>query len=59
MREKSKLLLKRDQKYCQVSVCGSGCSTAGSCEGRVNPAGNALLLSGGGGGGTNPALGGR
>lgn len=59
MREKSKLLLKRDQKYCQVSCCGSGCSVVGSFEGGINPDGSSLLLSGCGGGGKNPALGGR
>ena len=59
MREKSKLLLKRDQQYGQGSCGGSGCSVVGSFEGGTSPDGNSLLLSVWGGGGKNPALGGR
>lgn len=59
MKEMSKLLLKIDQKYCQVSCCGSGFSVVGSFEGGIKPEGNSLLFSGCGSGGKNPALGGR
>lgn len=59
MREMLKLLLKRHQKYCQVSCCGSGCSVVGWFEGGINPDGSSLLLSGCGGGEKNSARGGR